>query len=260
MKYTISINQLVLAKTSLDITDCAILDFLITMCNSRSPKIESRRKEGFTPIDYKYMISEMPLLRIKTPGALTPRIEKIELEGYVEIRRSNGRNSGVKLTEKVDELFMKLNADDDKAFTKLNGSVHETKRQTPKSVHETKPIIILSNHYTNHNTADAEYVLEFWNLGGIVRHKISTLIISRIQKALKDYSRDEVIKSIKNYQDVFLSEETYFKHKWTLDEFLKRSNALPVFLHKGVEDYKKRQSEQGPSVIDLETYVIPTNN
>ena len=43
MKYTITINQAVLAETSLDLLDAAILDYLYVYCNSLNEKIEAQR-------------------------------------------------------------------------------------------------------------------------------------------------------------------------------------------------------------------------
>jgi len=145
MKYNININQLVLAETELDLIDAAILDYLITFCNSKNEKIEKRRVDGLTPVDYDHLISEMPLLKINSRGALTPRIKKIESAGFIIVKRVNNQNNFICLTSKVDELF-----------TKLNSSVHETKQLKPKAVHNGEPIIILDNNYTK------EYSLPAW--------------------------------------------------------------------------------------------------
>lgn len=76
MKYTIDINQYVLSKTNLDVIDCAILDFIIFICSSKNEKIEKQRKDGFTWLDYKYLLREMSLLKIKSISALTPSYKK----------------------------------------------------------------------------------------------------------------------------------------------------------------------------------------
>jgi len=137
MKYNININQLVLSKTNLDLSECAILDWLIYFCNSKNQKIESRRKNGYTQIDYTLLLEELSLLRIKSKDSLTTKIANLEKEGFIEVNRATHQSNYVKLTERVDELF-----------SKLNSSVQNNEQIMPKAVQNTEPIIILNNHYT----------------------------------------------------------------------------------------------------------------
>ncbi len=112
MKYNININQLVLGDTGLDLTDAAILDYLIYYCNSKNEKIDKQRMGGYTWINYQTILSDMPLLKIKRTHSLTPRIQKIRKEGFIEtkiIMRGGGQNSRklfIKLTEKVDSIYI----------------------------------------------------------------------------------------------------------------------------------------------------------
>lgn len=154
MKYQININQLVLADTELDLIDAAILDYLIFYCGSVSPKIEKQRKtfdgEKYTWIDYKSLIKDMPILHIKSKGALTPRIKRIEGEGYVTTVLENGTRLFVKVNARVDELFIKMNAPKEEAFTKMNGTVHEN-----EPIHNTS-----DNNTIDNNTILATDVAE----------------------------------------------------------------------------------------------------
>lgn len=146
MKYNININQLVLSETSLDLSECAILDWLIYFCNSKNHKIESRRKNGYTQIDYALLLEELPLLRIKSKGSLTTKIANLEKEGFIEVNRATHQSNYVKLTERVDELF-----------SKLNSSVQNNEQIYPKAVQKTEPIIILNNHYTKSDTSQEKH-------------------------------------------------------------------------------------------------------
>ena len=137
MKYNININQLVLSETKLDLSECAILDWLIYFCNSKNQKIDSRRKNGYTQIEYNLLIEELPLLRVKSKGSITAKIANLESEGFIEVNRSTHQSNYVKLTDKVDELF-----------SKLNSSVQNIEQIDTKAVQNTEPIIILNNHYT----------------------------------------------------------------------------------------------------------------
>jgi hypothetical protein len=71
------------------------------------------------------------LLRIKSTGALTPRIQRIEAEGFISTRREGNQKLFIKLNSKVDELFIKLNR-----------AVHGTKQS-------------YSRNSTNNNTIDS---------------------------------------------------------------------------------------------------------
>jgi DNA-binding MarR family transcriptional regulator len=121
MKYYINVNQAVLSETNLDLLDCAILDYIYFICSSPNAKIERARiyneNGAWTWVNYQQMLREMPLLRIKTAGALSPRVKRIEENGYIKIYRPNNQKLYIQLTEKIDELF-----------TKLNSSIHETKQ------------------------------------------------------------------------------------------------------------------------------------
>jgi hypothetical protein len=134
VKYSVNINQQALAHTTLDMNDAAILDYLYVYCNSRSEKIEAQRLRDadgiWTWVDYGTLIDEMPLLRIKSAAAITPRIQHIEREGYISTKRVGHQKLFVKLNSLVDELFIKPNS----------------------SIHQTKQSYSVSR--TNHNTID----------------------------------------------------------------------------------------------------------
>ena len=112
MKYNININQLALAGSKLDLMDCAILDYLVVYCNSKSPAIDHNRlidKYGliWTWISYQSIIDNNPLLRIKAKSVISERINRIARSGFIKIRFGNGRKLYILLTEKVDSLFFK---------------------------------------------------------------------------------------------------------------------------------------------------------
>jgi len=138
MKYSININQLVLSETKLDLIECAILDYLYFYCNSTNEKIEKQRvrdeRGTLTWINYQTLLKDMPLLKIKSSGALTPRIKKIEKEGFITTYR-----------ERNQKLFIKMNDKMDKLFIKTNRAIHENEQLPSKSC---------SRKRTNNNTID----------------------------------------------------------------------------------------------------------
>lgn len=148
MKYNININQKALASTKLNLTDCAILDWLIVYCNSKNQKIDDNRIEGLTWIDYGQIIKDLPLLRIKSKSAISARVSKIRDEGFIITKVFNGDRMYVGLTEKVDIIFF--------------DSVRETERKrSPKrtvSVRKYEPTIILNNNNTKQGVSQSETV------------------------------------------------------------------------------------------------------
>jgi hypothetical protein len=108
MKFNININQIVLSQTKLDIIDGAILDYLYYLCSSLSERVQKQRKNGYTWVNFSYLMDEMPLLRIRSKSRISERIKKISKEGYLETMRE-GNKFYIKLTSKMDELFVKTN-------------------------------------------------------------------------------------------------------------------------------------------------------
>ncbi len=112
MKYTIYINQKELSKTDFDLVDCTILDYLYFICNSKNEKIEEQRINGYTWVDYNKILSDNPLLRIKSKGALSRRVKRMENSGFIKLieRRNNGHKlKYFALTKKSDSLFIQSN-------------------------------------------------------------------------------------------------------------------------------------------------------
>ena len=113
MKYSIYINQKELSKTDLDLVDAAILDYLYFICNSRNENIKKQRVRGYTWVDYTQLLKNNPLLKIKSKGALTARVQKILKAGFIKLleKRKNGHKLlYFQMTEKVDTLFISMNS------------------------------------------------------------------------------------------------------------------------------------------------------
>ena len=121
----------------MDLMDSAILNYLIVICNSKNEKIEEKRIGGFTWVNYMKIIRDMPLLRIKSKGAITPRLHRIAENGYITIKIIKQRMY-INLTAKVDELFMEMN----------------TSKESAQTVHENRQISI---HQTEHDNNTNSY-------------------------------------------------------------------------------------------------------
>ena len=156
MKYSIYINQAVLADTKLDLSDCAILDWLYHYCNSKSEKIEAKRMDGWTWISYSELIKDMPLLRIKSKGAITKRIINLKNSGFI-ITLLHMEKMYIKTTGKTDTLFFSTVHDGEQ----LPKTVHKNEQnRSPKdtdTVHQSErtSILITNKTITNKPVAKA---------------------------------------------------------------------------------------------------------
>lgn len=77
------------------------------------------------------------------------------------------------------------------------------------------------------------YILDYWNLKGIVKHSSTDLMLKQIQKALKKYRKEDILKAIDNYAAIYFDKNYYYSHIWRLDKFLRQSNGLSDFLEDG---------------------------
>lgn len=82
-------------------------------------------------------------------------------------------------------------------------------------------------------------IFDFWISKKIKKHReISPTIKKAIDKAMKEYSKDEILEAINNYGEMLNSDYEYCNYKWGLDEFLvktdkDRTRQLPKFLNDG---------------------------
>jgi hypothetical protein len=204
MKYTIVLNQLVLAYTKLDLIEGAIIDYLYFICTTPNKKIDDERIDGFTWVNYKHLMKDMPLLRIKSKSAITPRIKKIEKAGFI-LSRIIGQKMYIKLLPKVDELF-----------TNTNG--HNPK--DPASVHFEERLPIRENEHDNNTNSYKNNV----NVTAISVDKLSEMdrskliyLLERIgdQKNFKAWTGVVAQIGFQNVQNILLdvSESTDAKNK-----------------------------------------------
>ena len=82
---------------------------------------------------------------------------------------------------------------------------------------------------------DVDEVFTYWNQKQIVIHReVSADMRTAIIKAVSKYTVDGVKKAIDCYCQILHDPNVLFSYKWTLTEFLKRSNGIPIFHEKAV--------------------------
>jgi hypothetical protein len=170
MKYTIYINQKELSKTDFDLVDGAILDYLYFICNSTNEKIEEQRINGYTWVDYNKILSENPLLRIKSKGALSRRIKKMEKSDFIKLfeRLNNGHKlKYFALTKKSEILFTQSNnpvAEKEKPVAEKEKPVAEKEKpvaEKEKPVADREPISTIKDYTIKNNTIKEKRALSF---------------------------------------------------------------------------------------------------
>lgn len=76
-------------------------------------------------------------------------------------------------------------------------------------------------------------IYSHFNSKNIILHRqLNKNISNAINRALKEYTEDEIITAIDHYSEVYYS-DFYYEHKWSLDKFLKQDNGISRFTDEG---------------------------
>lgn len=106
--------------------------------------------------------------------------------------------------------------------------------QIPIDIRDRDKNIIYNNIYCPSDYQKFKEIFDFWNESKIVIHKNLTLsILKTIEKAIHMYGIEQIKNAISHYATVYKDESYFFSYKWSLENFLKQSNALPDFLDNG---------------------------
>ena len=102
-------------------------------------------------------------------------------------------------------------------------------------------------------------IFNHWNRQGITNHrKITPDMTKEIDKALKQYTLENILDAISRYSKIYHDKDYFFSYNWTLVNFLKQKNALPDFLEDGQKwlSYKNATTakESSKPKPDLDVY------
>lgn len=112
MKYSIVINQRVVAELNdgeenkarrLDLVDCALLDWIVAICSSRSESVMRERRDGLTWVSYDALMKDMPLLGITSKANISRRIVALAESGFIR-KQVIGQRVYVDYTTKTERL------------------------------------------------------------------------------------------------------------------------------------------------------------
>ncbi len=104
-------------------------------------------------------------------------------------------------------------------------------------------------------------IFNHWNRQGITNHrKITPDMNKEIDKALKQYTLENILDAISRYSKIYHDKDYFFSYNWTLINFLKQKNALPDFLDDGQKwlSYKNatatKETEKPKTDLDVYEY------
>lgn len=91
MKYGVYINQFAISQAGFDfdLTDAAVFDVLKDYCNSKACKKMMHDGMVYYNVQYKLVIDELPLAKLKKPDSVYRRFQKLEEHGIIEMHPDN---------------------------------------------------------------------------------------------------------------------------------------------------------------------------
>lgn len=137
-------------------------------------------------------------------------IKTLEKKGLISIDyiRTDGKKS-------IEKRVIKVVGKSNRGIRKVEGGYSENREDNNTSISNTKEYI-----YS---------IFEFWNEQKIVTHrKLNDQMKRHINARIKEdgYSEEELKKAISNYKQILDSDNYYWTHKWTLQEFMKPGNVI----------------------------------
>ena len=204
-------NTLTIPKIYVELTGSLTTALLLNQIVFYSDK--SKRSDGYFYKTYKEWEEEILL----TERQVRNSVNKLKKMGLVEtkVMKANGSPTvHYKLDyDKLVELIL----------TKTQNQFLQNVRINSYETSES-----LTEEYNIRNTTEDIYIREIyehWNSKGIIKHrKMTAQMRSRINARLKEYSLEELKKSIDNYATVLNDDKYYWTHRWSLQDFMKPNN------------------------------------
>ena len=88
-------------------------------------------------------------------------------------------------------------------------------------------------------------MVKYWQSKDITKSRYTDKIKAATNGLMKEYSIDEIKKSIDNYATIVHGAEYYYNHKFPLLDFLKQVNGARKFMDENLplDNYKKYQQQ-----------------
>ena len=93
---------------------------------------------------------------------------------------------------------------------------------------------------------EIKVLFDLWNSLGLIKHRSLTGDMTRaIKAASRDFSAAEISQAMKNYAHIVNDKQCYFKHKWTLKDFLNRGLEKFLDLEVALNNYRRQGGDGG---------------
>lgn len=186
--------------------------------------IQNDRYKGTTYLEEKNM------LQLDEKKAYT---EKLDTTCF-----QNGSRLYPNCIQTVSKLDPQVNIDIDKNRLDIDkiSKDYSYYIYSPNSSQENKEN---SNEISNNDDefnldSQIEIIFKTWNdMEKTIHHsELNAIRIKAIQKALVNFKFPDILQAIQNY-DLVLRSHWYFNYRWSLEDFLNRSNGISTFTNEG---------------------------
>lgn len=156
------------------------------------------------------------------PGQIITSLEGIRKKSGKGVSIQNVR-SALARAKKLEFLTYE-STKTGRLITILNfGTYQLPKNDIQQSTQQTPNKGPTTNNNDNNDNKEYMAIFHHWNRAELITHqKMSSKDREAINKALNDFSEDQIKRAISNYAFVLKSSDHYFTHEWTLQEFLSR--------------------------------------
>ena len=142
-------------------------------------------------------------------------IKNLESKGLISTRyiRKDGKKN-------IQKRVIKVVGKSNRGSRKIDRGIRETEQGYSEKCEENNTVF---NNTSNKYSQDELDILSFWNTQNVVQHKQNKKGLQKeIQKSLKKYSKEKILKAIKRYSCIYHDKKYFYNHVWTLDKFLKQ--------------------------------------
>lgn len=228
MKYTVlGFSQNKAVENNLDMIDLTLLRYFIDFKDTGKMSTMVENAKIYYWFKYDGFIKEYPILSIKKDAIYRRMKILTEKDFLIHITvRKGGTYSYYNISKNIICLLSDTEPEGYGLET-VGGTVLNPQGGTVLKPEQNNPSTKInpSTKYIN--------IYTYWNSKNIINHKNLTKEIEKaINKSLKDYSEDEILKAIDAYKEI-LDSEFYFNYKWNLKDFLNRTNGISTFMEEG---------------------------
>lgn len=231
---------------ALDIVDGAIIDWIMEFF----PRAKKETNDGvvYMFVSNQYLISDMPILGIKSDRAIRARVERMIAHGVLIRWHKDFTEQYLAVTKKwSDKEWMGRNQTSEGSEPNFRGGRNETSDNSntthPLSNPPSSPKRV-KDPIQDGPPDDLKAIWEAWNACGVKKHRYwARSFTTASRKALGAYSEAEIIKAFQNYVFVVKSDRHFFSYKWALDDFLNRGLENFVDENDPLKNYLKDKSQ-----------------